>query len=122
MKIIYEHVTEPGKTKVYDIEESFRDVFLRQRLGIALTTFTQETWQQFILDRFQLGYERGVVLQYKVVEAPNVYGSTELYTNGVPEIIADGFGFKDENGHITWFDGYDPPCDDEFHLTTITGI
>lgn len=49
----------------------------------------------------------------------NVYGSTSYYENGLIECVYDGFGFKDKNGNITWYDGYNPPKDDEFHLTTI---
>lgn len=48
----------------------------------------------------------------------NVYGSTSYYENGLLECIYDGFGYEDENGNITWYDGYEPR-NDEFHLTTI---
>lgn len=49
----------------------------------------------------------------------NVYGSTSYYENGLLECIYDGFGFRDEKGNITWYDGYNPPEDDECHITTI---
>ena len=48
----------------------------------------------------------------------NVYGSTSYYENGSLECVYDGFGYRDRNGNITWYDGYTPK-DDEFHLTTI---
>ena len=49
----------------------------------------------------------------------NVYGSTSYYKNGIVECMYDGFGYEDKNGDIIWYDGYNPPEDDEFHLTTI---
>lgn len=48
----------------------------------------------------------------------NVYGSTSYYERGVIECVYDGFGYRDSDGNITWYDGYEPK-DDEFHLTTI---
>lgn len=49
----------------------------------------------------------------------NVYGQTSYYERGSLECVYDGFGFRDEEGNITWYDGYNPPKDDDFHLTTI---
>lgn len=49
----------------------------------------------------------------------NVYGVTEYWEHGNLECVFDGFGYRDDNGNITWYDGYNPPKDDEFHLTTI---
>lgn len=54
-----------------------------------------------------------------MVQRPvNVYGQTSYYVDGELECIYDGFGFRDENGNITWYDGY-VPCDDGFHLTIV---
>ena len=49
----------------------------------------------------------------------NVYGKTELYLAGCLETVIDGFGYQDEDGHIEWYEGYDPPPDDDFYLTTV---
>lgn len=49
----------------------------------------------------------------------NVYGSTSYYENGILECVYDGFGYKDSGGNIAWYGGYNPPDDDEFHLTII---
>ena len=49
----------------------------------------------------------------------NVVGITSYYENGLVDCVYDGYGYRDENGNITWYDGYNPPKDDEFHLTTI---
>lgn len=38
----------------------------------------------------------------------NVYGSTSYYERGVIECICDGFGYRDNDGNITWYDGYKP--------------
>ena len=45
----------------------------------------------------------------------NVYGLTEYWENGLLECVYDGFGYRDSNGNITWYDGYNPPKD----ITTI---
>lgn len=47
-----------------------------------------------------------------------VYGVTEYWENGMLECVYDGFG-EEENGVITWEEGYNPPRDDEFYFTTI---
>lgn len=49
----------------------------------------------------------------------NVYGQTEYYEDFELECVYDGFGFRDEYGNITWYDGYNPPPDDESHCTVI---
>lgn len=49
----------------------------------------------------------------------NVYGITEYRENGSLEELYDGFGYRDNEGNITWYDGYNPPKDDEFHSTMI---
>ena len=49
----------------------------------------------------------------------NVYGVTEYWEHGTLECVFDGFGYRDDNGNITWYDGYNPPKNDEFYLTTI---
>ena len=49
----------------------------------------------------------------------NVYGTTEYYERGELESVFDGFGYRDEGGNITWYDGYNPPKDDDFYITTI---
>ncbi len=49
----------------------------------------------------------------------NVYGTTSYYENGLLECVFDGFGYRDSNGNITWYDDYNPPKDDEFYLTTV---
>ena len=49
----------------------------------------------------------------------NVYGTTECWWNGLLECVYDGFGYRDSDGNITWYDDYNPPKDDEFHLTII---
>lgn len=48
----------------------------------------------------------------------NVYGTTE-YWDGLLECVFDGFGYRDDKGNITWYDGYNPPKDDEFYSTLI---
>lgn len=48
----------------------------------------------------------------------NVYGQTNYYENGLLECITDGFGYRDENGNITWYEGY-MPIDDEFHQSIV---
>ena len=49
----------------------------------------------------------------------NVYGRTSYYENGSLECLYDGFGFRDADGNITWYEGYNPPKDDECHSTLI---
>jgi hypothetical protein len=50
----------------------------------------------------------------------NVYGTTEvLDKNGLLDEVYDGFGYKDSDGNITWYEDYSPPKDDEFHSTLI---
>ena len=49
----------------------------------------------------------------------NVVGITSYYENGLLECTYDGYGYRDSNGNITWYDGYNPPEDDEFNLTII---
>ena len=45
----------------------------------------------------------------------NVYGVTHYYEHGELECIFDGFGYRDPGGNFTWYDGYNPPPDDEFY-------
>ena len=48
----------------------------------------------------------------------NVYGTTEIWNkNGLLEEVYDGFGYKYNDGNITWYEGYNPPKDDKFHST-----
>lgn len=49
----------------------------------------------------------------------NVYGTTSYYENGLLECVFEGFGYCDNDGNITWYEGYNPPKDDEFYLTTV---
>lgn len=49
----------------------------------------------------------------------NVYGQTLYYERGSLEGAYDGFGFRDNEGNITWYDDYNPPKDDENHSTMI---
>ena len=50
----------------------------------------------------------------------NVYGTTEVYNeNELLECVYDGFGYRDDNGNITWYEDYNPPKDDKFHSTLI---
>lgn len=49
----------------------------------------------------------------------NVYGTTAYWKNELLECVYDGFGYRDNNGNITWYDGYNPPKDDESHSTMI---
>ena len=49
----------------------------------------------------------------------NVYGVTDHWERGILECMYDGFGYRDNDGNITWYEGYNPPPDDEFNLTTI---
>ena len=49
----------------------------------------------------------------------NVYGQTSYYESYCLEYVYDGFGFRDEDGNITWYDGYNPPKDDDCHHTII---
>ena len=50
----------------------------------------------------------------------NVYGTTEVWNeNENLEEVYDGFGYRDTEGNITWYEGYNPPKDDEFHSTLI---
>ena len=49
----------------------------------------------------------------------NVYGVTEYWENGLLECVYDGFGYRNSDGNITWYDDYNPPKDDDFHFTTI---
>ena len=49
----------------------------------------------------------------------NVYAQTDCYDyNGDLDSIIGGYGYKDTDGNITWYDGYSVVCD-EFHSTTI---
>lgn len=48
----------------------------------------------------------------------NVYGTTQYYEDGLLESIHDGFGYRDTDGNITWYGGYEP-IDDEFHESFI---
>lgn len=50
----------------------------------------------------------------------NVYGVTQYCRNYILERVDDGFGYRDENGNITWYDGYNPPPDDGCYWTHIT--
>ena len=49
----------------------------------------------------------------------NVVGITSYYENGLIECVCDGYGYRDSNGNVTWYDGYNPPKNDESHSTTI---
>ena len=49
----------------------------------------------------------------------NVFGVTNYYLNGELEYTKDGFGYKDEKGNITWYDGYSQEPDNDFHLSFI---
>ena len=49
----------------------------------------------------------------------NVYGATDYYENGMLECTFDGFGYRDNDGSITWYEGYNPPKDDDFYYTLI---
>ena len=50
----------------------------------------------------------------------NVYGTTEVWDKyGLLDEVYDGFGYKDSDGNITWYEDYSPPKDDEFHSTLI---
>ena len=56
----------------------------------------------------------------KMNQLVNVYGTTEVWNkNGLLEEVYDGFGYKDNDGNITWYEGYNPPKDDKFHSTLI---
>ena len=49
----------------------------------------------------------------------NVYGQTDFYNkDGFLDSMCDGFGYRDEYGNITWYDGY-KGWSDEFTRTTI---
>lgn len=48
----------------------------------------------------------------------NVYGCTYYYENGKPTECDEGYGFMNENGNITWYNGY-RPLNDEFHLSEV---
>ena len=48
----------------------------------------------------------------------NVYGITELWIDDLLECVTDGFGYRDANGTIQWYDGY-KPVEDETHLSII---
>lgn len=45
----------------------------------------------------------------------NVYAQTDCYDL---DSIIGGYGYRDVDGNITWYDGYAVICD-EFHRTTI---
>ena len=88
--------------------------------------FSKGTHREEIWDWFDKQHTKGVYWlmferrRNKVKHPVNVYGSTLYYERGEVECVYDGFGYRDSNGNITWYDGYNPPKDDEFHLTTIT--
>ena len=46
----------------------------------------------------------------------NVYGWTKYYKYGSLGFIRDGFGFRDTNGNITWYEGYYQPEDTDESL------
>lgn len=48
----------------------------------------------------------------------NVYGQTSYYEFGILECVYDGFGFRDQNGNVTWYEGYEP-ANDEFHTSIV---
>lgn len=49
----------------------------------------------------------------------NVYAQTDCYEyDGMLYSIIDGYGYRDTDGNITWYDGY-KVIRDEFHKTTI---
>ena len=49
----------------------------------------------------------------------NVYAQTDCYEyDGMLDSIIDGYGYRDTDGNITWYDGY-KVIRDEFHKTTI---
>lgn len=49
----------------------------------------------------------------------NVVGITSYYENGLLECVYDGYGYRDSDGNITWYDGYNPPKDDESNSTIV---
>ena len=51
-----------------------------------------------------------------VKQPVNVYGWTRYYKYGTLNFIRDGFGFRDENGNITWYEGYYQPEDTDDSL------
>ena len=55
----------------------------------------------------------------KGTQPVNVYGTTDYYENGMLECTFDGFGYRDNDGNITWYQGYNPPKDDDFYYTLI---
>lgn len=61
-------------------------------------------------------YEKITGVIYKPV---NVCGITTYYDNGIADSIHDGYGYRDDNGNITWYDGYNPPEDNENHSTIV---
>lgn len=52
-------------------------------------------------------------------ELINVYAITSYWEDGSLEFMYNGFGYEDENGIITWKDGYEPPENDEHYSTKI---
>ena len=55
----------------------------------------------------------------KIKQPVNVYGITEYWKNGILEYTFDGFGYRDNDGNITWYDDYNPPKDNNFYSTII---
>lgn len=49
----------------------------------------------------------------------NVYGETTCYDEGMVVCEYYCFGYSDSDGNITWYDGYKPPEEDEYHSTAI---
>ena len=59
----------------------------------------------------------------KILKQPaNVFGITDYYSNGEIEYTESGFGYKNKDNDIIWYDGYDCPPDDEFHLSFVYSI
>lgn len=49
----------------------------------------------------------------------NVCGVTSYYEHGLLECVYDGYGYRDEDGNITWYGDYNPPKNDKSHSTLV---
>lgn len=66
MKVLYVHISEPKREKVYDTEKSLRNC--RGLIEIVFgDTKTQEEWDKEELSRFERDKSRGVILSYRVL-------------------------------------------------------
>lgn len=61
---------------------------------------------------------KAIEMMWNEYEPINIYGYTEHYENGECVHETEGYGFRDENGNMTWYDGYQP-YNDEFHISHI---